>query len=213
MRPAALIVCALLLELGWLATWPLSMMLSHSPMFTASLSERLGLPLASAPRLTDSLGASAYVGPATALALLFVAIFAIYVIALIILHAERGHALVLWIVLAATLVFQLTLFAMPGLFSQDVFSYIAYGRATALYGLNPYIWPPSVLQDPSVAWVAEAWRTYTEPLRPAVGECPVAAGASVPEPVDRRPGTGLSRVWPTCCCWSTWRWPGRCSVA
>ena len=166
MRPAALIVCALLLELGWLGTWPLSMMLSHSPMFTASLSERVGLPLASALPLTDSLGAATYVAPATALALLFVAVFAIYVVALVVLHAEGGRALVLWIVLAATLVFQLTLFAMPGLFSQDVFSYIAYGRGTALYGLNPYIWPPSVLQDASVAWVAEAWRTYTSPYGP-----------------------------------------------
>jgi hypothetical protein len=52
------------------------------------------------------------------------------------------------------------------LLSQDVFSYIAYGRISALYGLNPYIWPPSVLQDPIVPWVAEVWRTYASPYGP-----------------------------------------------
>jgi hypothetical protein len=68
--------------------------------------------------------------------------------------------------MAAAIVFQLTLLAMPGLFSQDVFSYIAYGRAAAVYGLNPYIWPPSVLQDPVRPWVADIWRTYPSPYGP-----------------------------------------------
>jgi hypothetical protein len=59
-----------------------------------------------------------------------------------------------------------TLLWLPGLFSQDVFSYIAYGRLAAQYDLNPYIWPPSVLRDPVVPWVAEIWRTYASPYGP-----------------------------------------------
>ena len=50
-----------------------------------------------------------------------------------------------WLVIAATLVYQATLAWLPGLFSQDVFSYIAYGRLAAVYDLNPYVWPPSAI--------------------------------------------------------------------
>src|SRR5437868_3711756 len=42
----------------------------------------------------------------------------------------------------------------------------AYGRIAAVYDLNPYIWPPSVLRDPVVPWVAEVWRTYAAPYGP-----------------------------------------------
>src|SRR5262249_34996768 len=56
---------------------------------------------------------------------------------------------------------------MPGLFSQDVFGYIAYGRLAAVYQLNPYVWPPSVLlNDHALAWVADVWRDYATPYGP-----------------------------------------------
>jgi hypothetical protein len=56
---------------------------------------------------------------------------------------------------------------MPGLFSQDVFGYIAYGRLAAIYNLNPYVWPPSVLlNDAVLPWVADVWRNYASPYGP-----------------------------------------------
>jgi hypothetical protein len=73
-----------------------------------------------------------------------------------------------WIVLTGTIVFQTTLLFLPGLFSQDVFGYVAYGRLAALYDLNPYIWPPSAIaRDAVLPWVADVWRTYPAPYGPA----------------------------------------------
>ena len=71
------------------------------------------------------------------------------------------------LVVAAALLFQATLLCQPGLFSQDVFSYVAYGRLAAIYELNPYIWPPgAIAKDPVVSWVADVWRDYAAPYGP-----------------------------------------------
>jgi len=72
-----------------------------------------------------------------------------------------------WLVVGGAVVFQATLALLPGLFSQDVFSYVAYGRLASVYDLNPYIWPPNVIpRDAVVPWVAEVWRSYTSPYGP-----------------------------------------------
>jgi hypothetical protein len=174
-RPAALIVCALLLELGWLVMWPMSFTLSHSALFTSSLlishpsiQHVLDvLPRLSEAPLADLPGSPSYLLPATVLVVTFLVLLVTYAVALGVLSGARNtmRGGVVIVVLGAV-VFELTLLALPGLFSQDVFSYIAYGRAAALYGLNPYIWPPSVLQDPVLPWVADIWRTYTSPYGP-----------------------------------------------
>jgi hypothetical protein len=180
MRLAPLIVCALVLELGWLAMWPLSTALSHSAQFTASLLEThafIGPVLQATSRfepglatatLADALGSPAYIVPAGALACLMLALVGGYGLSLLLLDRglgkQRGAPAVIF---AAAVVFQLTLLYLPGIFSQDVFGYIAYGRLSAVYELNPYIWPPSVLRDPVVNWVADVWRTYAAPYGPA----------------------------------------------
>jgi hypothetical protein len=166
----ALIACALLLEIGWFALWPLSVRLSHSPLFTSTLLQEhpvLGI-WGLMPTLTDPPGSPVYVVPTSVLAVLMVCLAAVYGAALLVLEriSPNHRRAALAIVLAGTFVFQLTLLPLPGLFSQDVFSYIAYGRLTNDYGLNPYIWPPSVLRDPVVSWVAEVWRSYPSPYGP-----------------------------------------------
>jgi hypothetical protein len=179
-RLAILIVCALVLELGWLALWPLSAALSHSALFTASLLEThsfIGPVLQTTARLepgvatatlTDTLGSPAYAVPASMLAGLMLGLLGVYLLSLLLLDrglgSQRGAPAVIF---AAAVVFQLTLLFLPGVFSQDVFGYIAYGRLAAVYELNPYIWPPSVLRDPVVGWVADVWRTYASPYGPA----------------------------------------------
>jgi hypothetical protein len=91
-----------------------------------------------------------------------------YLGTLIVLHrglAARRSAV--WLVVGAAVVFQATLTFLPGLFSQDVFSYIAYGRLAAAYDLNPYVWPPSAIaKDAVVQWVAVPWRSYAAPYGP-----------------------------------------------
>jgi hypothetical protein len=175
---------ALMLEIGWLALWPLGAALSHSAAFTSEVlathapaarllrvsfrAAGVILPGLGDGPIVEPLGSPAYVGPASALAAVLLYLAAAYMVALCVLDgglgARRGAV---WIVLAAALAFQMTLLFLPGLFSQDVFSYIAYGRLAAVYDLNPYVWPPSTIpRDAVMPWVAEVWRAYAAPYGP-----------------------------------------------
>ncbi|HLZ30337.1 MAG TPA: hypothetical protein VKV73_23695 [Chloroflexota bacterium] len=184
MRILWLALLALLLEAGWLLLWPLGSTLSHSEAFTAAFLENhaparrvLGLlldaarpvlpDLAEVP-LTQPLGALAYVVPASALAALMAWLAVWYLAALVSLDRGLGAArAAVWVVLGGAIAFQATLLFLPGLFSQDVFSYIAYGHLAAVYDLNPYVWPPSAIaKDAVVPWVADVWRSYPSPYGP-----------------------------------------------
>ncbi|HEV7663903.1 MAG TPA: polyprenol phosphomannose-dependent alpha 1,6 mannosyltransferase MptB, partial [Chloroflexota bacterium] len=184
MRLLSLVVATAALELGWLALWPLSGALSHSALFNAALladyplvaqvfsaslaMAQHALPTLTDRPLTDALGDPVYTAPATALAAVFVWLGLAYLTGLWLLN--RGVAQLraaVPFVIGAALVFQATLLLLPGLFSQDVFSYIAYGRLSAVYELNPYVWPPSATPKDSVLpWVAIIWRTYPTPYGP-----------------------------------------------
>jgi hypothetical protein len=175
---------AILLEVGWLALWALSGALSHSAAFNTAFLEnhsaandvynaalavaRGVMPALPGAPLSDALGSPGFAAPAVALALALLWLGGAYLLGVMLL--DRGmceHRLAVPLVVGATLVFQLTLLWLPGIFSQDVFSYIAYGRVAAEYGLNPYVWPPSALpHDDVVAWVATVWRTYPAPYGP-----------------------------------------------
>jgi hypothetical protein len=180
----ALVCLLLLLEAGWVALWPLSGALSHSVLFNAaflkdhplvaSLFARTSelahqvLPGLRLTPLEDPVGTAVYVVPTYALALLFLLLGATYLLSLIVLQRVASRArMAALIVLVAAGIFQLTLLYLPGLFSQDVFSYIAYGRLSATYDLNPYVWPPSVIpRDGVLPWVAPVWRGYAAPYGP-----------------------------------------------
>lgn len=183
-RLVSLGAAALALEAGWLALWPLSGALSHSALFSSAfltdhplaghvfalsltIAHRFMPTLADAP-LTQPLGDPAFIAPALSLAGVFLWLGAAYLAGLFVLRRGAGGArFALPILVLATLVFQVTLLYLPGLFSQDVFSYIAYGRLPALYDLNPYVWPPSATPKDLIApWVADVWRTYLAPYGP-----------------------------------------------
>jgi hypothetical protein len=177
-------LCAALMESGWLALWSLSGALSHSPLFTRAFLEShpmakqlIDLTLSIARRmvsglpdtpLSEPLGSGVYAAPAMALGAVTLWLAVAYAAALVLLGRGVGRtAAAVWLVVGSAAVFQVTLALMPGLFSQDVFSYVAYGRLSAIHDLNPYIWPPSVIpKDAVVPWVAEIWRGYTSPYGP-----------------------------------------------
>jgi hypothetical protein len=180
MRLLAFGLCGVLLEVAWLALSAISIGLSHSALFTAAFLDAHPLlrffrdaphgPLPWLPEapLTEPLGAPAYVAPATALAVVMLWLAAGYVAALVLLERGAGsRPAAAWMVACGALVFEATCLFLPGLFSQDVFSYIAYGRLATVYDLNPYVWPPSVItRDAVFPWVAEVWRTYASPYGP-----------------------------------------------
>src|ERR1043165_2628819 len=69
--------------------------------------------------------------------------------------AVRGA---LAVVLLFEVVFQVTLFVTPGLYTTDIFSYVMYGRISAEYNLNPYIYPPNYFPgNPLLGWIHPIW--------------------------------------------------------
>src|SRR5205085_1186217 len=69
--------------------------------------------------------------------------------------AVRGAVLV---VVAFEAIFQVTLFLTPGLFTTDIFSYVMYGHISAIYNLNPYIYPPNYFPgNPMLDWIHPIW--------------------------------------------------------
>src|SRR5207248_7329467 len=71
------------------------------------------------------------------------------------ISAVRGALLV---VVAFEVVYQLTLFLTPGLFTTDIFSYVMYGHISAIYNLNPYIYPPNYFPgNPMLDWIHPIW--------------------------------------------------------
>jgi alpha-1,6-mannosyltransferase len=71
--------------------------------------------------------------------------------------AVRGA---LFVLVAFELIFQLTLFLLPGLYTTDIFSYVMYGHISAIYNLNPYIYPPNFFPAHELLngyWIHPIW--------------------------------------------------------
>lgn len=168
-----LLVCAgALMQVGWVMVWTLSYHLTHGNDFTwtyltsqAPVWERLidWLVLANtlAPGLASGPNLEAIDFPllVNALALAFLVVAVGYVCAIMLvdlgISALRGAFLV---VIAFEVIFQITLFVMPGLYTTDIFSYVMYGHISAVYNLNPYIYPPNYFPaNPLLDWIHPIW--------------------------------------------------------
>jgi hypothetical protein len=164
--PLALI--GLVLEGTWVGIAALSSPLTKSDRYTSAWTASLG-PLSEAfawlvPRLEALVPAAVARnfehGPA----------FASFLVALLV--ASVGYLLAIWLaasgarglpgavplVVAFALLFQLTLWCMPGILTTDLASYALYGRIGGVYGSNPYLVPPETFaSDPLLPWIASGW--------------------------------------------------------
>src|SRR5215813_9503463 len=132
---------AIAIEAGWLALWPLSVALSHSPAFTADfvsarepvarllevtqhVAQRLLPGLPTAPMVaSEALGSDGFIQSTVALVWVLVWLSAAYFAGLIVLGRWLGrYPSATLCVVGAALFFQVTRALLPGLFSQDVFS-------------------------------------------------------------------------------------------
>ncbi len=141
-------LCALA---GLLAT---AALLSVSAAQTASLlPESVGLAIPSS--LAGAFGTSVPdLHVAGAVAVLAV-MFACYVLAVRAADGLSARAVLMTIVGLHALVL-----LAPPLFSTDIFSYQAYARMGAIYGANPYVHGPSVIQlDPLYSFIGSKWVT------------------------------------------------------
>ncbi len=172
-----LLACAgLVMQIGWLGIWTLSYRLTHGNDFTytylttqPAVWGKLMDLLVLANTLVPGLEQPGFVGPLedrldlviNPLVWAFITAGVGYLIAILLIDlgvvAVRGAVVV---VVLFELVYQVTLFLMPGLFTTDLFSYMMYGHISAIYNLNPYIYPPNYFPaNPLLGpgWIHPIW--------------------------------------------------------
>ncbi|MBI2756403.1 MAG: hypothetical protein HYX52_06820 [Chloroflexi bacterium] len=161
-----LIVAGVLIEVAWLAFWPIGLAFTRTPdvsrmalssplvgSFTSALQGALapllpGIsltqpspPLLAALGLTFAIAGAAYLAGVTLLA-----------------RTAGAWRWALPFVVAVTVASQVTLLFAPAVLTTDVFSYLLYGRAVAVYGVDPYLAPPAqFLGDPFLPWIHPLW--------------------------------------------------------
>jgi hypothetical protein len=164
----------IVMQLGWIMVWTLSYRLTHGNDFTYTFLETQPLAweklqelLLLANVLAPGLEQSGFLGPVSrdiivnSLVFAFIVTGVGYLAAIMLvdvgISAVRGALL---IVLLFEVIFQVTLFLLPGPYTTDIFSYVMYGHISAVYDLNPYIFPPDYfpnnpLVDPG--WIHPIW--------------------------------------------------------
>ena len=158
----------MVMQIGWAMVWTLSYRLTHENDFTYTylvsrdaiwlrLHDLLVLGDALAPGIEPPQSLDILVN---SLVLAFVVVGVGYLGAVLLM--DRGTVAVpgaLWVLLGGSLVFQVTLFLMPGIFTTDVSSYMMYGQIAGLYNLNPYLYPPDAFPGNAlVQWIHPIWR-------------------------------------------------------
>jgi alpha-1,6-mannosyltransferase len=166
-----LLACAgVVMQIGWTMVWTLSYHLTHGNDFTyvylvsqsgvwEKLHDLLVLANTLAPGLEGPDGPVPIDILLYSLVLAFVLTGVGYVCAILLvdlgISAVRGAALV---VVLFEVVSQVVLFLTPGLFTTDIFSYVMYGHISAIYNLNPYIYPPNYFPgNPMLDWIHPIW--------------------------------------------------------
>jgi hypothetical protein len=168
----------MVLELVWLLIAALTYPLTASAAYATTWAPLLG-PLWSAfdwlLRRLDALAPGLYTGAqphAAAFALFLGALIvgcAVYLFAIRTMDgAPALHPAALGLVVVFALIFQVTLFFMPGILSTDLATYAVNGRISAVYGANPYVVPPSAFPNDLFLpwWIARGWYTTTSPYGP-----------------------------------------------
>jgi alpha-1,6-mannosyltransferase len=156
-----------LLQLAWLMIWPLSYRLTHGNDFTYNLLtqhpaiwEKLYDLLQIANTLVPGIEPPQQLDPLVNSLVVAFAVAGIGYLAGVIL-IDKGVAAVpgaLVVILAFEVVYQVTLFLMPGVFTTDIFSYVMYGHIAGVYGLNPYVYPPSYFPNNELLnWIHPIW--------------------------------------------------------
>ncbi|MBI4491462.1 MAG: DUF2029 domain-containing protein [Chloroflexi bacterium] len=192
--PLALLLIGSGLELGYLALWPLSYRLTHGVDYTyqylvhyqslwLKLHELLPWWDWALPGIDQSLEVNVNVLTAT-----FALLFGLYLVAATLVYRARPGRGLAWLVLALALLFQVTLFFMPGVFTTDIFSYAMYGHIAGVYGLNPYLQLPGYFPgNPLLDWIHPIWRFAPSVYGPLWANLSSILSALVQdwEPVDR----------------------------
>jgi hypothetical protein len=173
-----LVLAGLVLEMVWLIVAALTYPLSASPAYIK------GWPVAIGPFWSvfewilvqlDALAPGVYGGdlPHTPAVVVFVGALllgcAVYILAIHALDGRLGsHPAAPGVVAIFALLFQVTLWLMPGILTTDLATYAVYGRIAGVYNANPYVVPPSAFPDDLFVpwWLSRVWITTTASYGP-----------------------------------------------
>ncbi|MBV9893645.1 MAG: hypothetical protein JO020_05725 [Chloroflexi bacterium] len=201
LRLALLAAAGVVMQIGWLGVWTLSYRLTHGNDFTftylmtqPAVWNKLMDLLVLGNTLAPGFEQAGFQGPVSldivvnSLVMAFIVAGLGYLAAILLIDsgfvAVRGA---LAVVLIFELVFQVTLFITPGLFTTDIFSYVMYGRISAEYNLNPYIYPPNYFPgNPLLGWIHPIWHDQPSvygPLWTGIGWLMARATASLTDVV------------------------------
>jgi hypothetical protein len=172
LRLLLLLLAAGVMEIGWLMVWTFSYRLTHGNGFTYAylvtqnpiwekLHDFLVLANTLAPGLEGPNGPETLDIIVNSLVIGFVLTGIGYLAAILLIDlgvsAVRGAVV---LVVLVEIAFQVTLFVMPGVYTTDISSYVMYGHISALYNLNPYVYPPQFFPNNPLLnpdWIHPIW--------------------------------------------------------
>ena len=174
LRLVGVLVLAVVMQMVYVAFWPVSYYLTQGPDFTYELLVQYGpiwerlLPLLVRFEATWPEGPRSLEFMVDALIRLFLLSFGLYLAAFLLTRAGLPRFWGVAVVIAPALAFQATLFLLPGLFTTDLFSYVVYGQIAGPYGLNPYMYLPAYFpQNRVFHWIHPIWHYAPSVYGPA----------------------------------------------
>jgi hypothetical protein len=163
-RLSIILIAAVLTQMIYVFIWPLSYFMTQATEYTyeyllqyPAAWERLYRMLARFEQFWP--GASASLDFLTdALMQAFIGAFLLYLVAALMVRGGVPKVLGTVAVVAPPLAFHATLFAMPGLFTTDLFSYVMYSHIAGALQVNPYTSAPSWFPEVRIFhWIHPVW--------------------------------------------------------
>lgn len=173
-RLAILLVIAALSQVIYVFIWPLSFFMTQAREYTyeyllqyPEVWDRMSLMLVRFERFWP--GASASLDfLVDALIQAFIGAFLLYLIAVLMVRGGLPPILGTVAVVAPPLAFHATLFAMPGLYTTDMFSYVMYSHIAGVLQINPYLTMPSWFPEVRILhWIHPIWHNAPSIYGPA----------------------------------------------
>jgi hypothetical protein len=171
---ALLLVVAALTQIIYVFIWPLSYFMTQATDFTyeylvqyPAAWHRLSLLLTRFNGLWPG-GSQSLDFLVDALMQAFIAAFVLYLIAILLVRGGLPPVLGVVAVVAPPLAYHATLFAMPGLYTTDIFSYVMYSHIAGPIGANPYTSLPSWYPEVRIFhWIHPLWQNAPSIYGPA----------------------------------------------
>lgn len=173
-RLVLLLAVAMLTQIVYVFIWPLSYFMTQASDFTyeylvqyPAAWQRLQILLARFEALWPGQSRSLEF-LVDALMQAFIGAFVLYLAAILLVRGGLPKALGVVAVVAPPLAFHATLFAMPGLYTTDIFSYVMYSHIAGAIGANPYTSIPSAYPEVRIFhWIHPLWQNAPSIYGPA----------------------------------------------